>query len=264
MTSLYDYSNENIGISSKHLGKYMKKKIILLTFLGTLGSLLAASNSLLEYEEPMALFIGDVIFDTPVDPDLCLYYKGNKLQLDINHDKKSKRLGQVPVAYELVKAVPYTLHEAKAAQKFYLLICSNPQCASDRNTIIYWHVPQNISYKFYTFTAARKYNDQGEVDGCIWNVTEEILPDDRIVPDNTIIFLFNADFIEGLEVKSWPVNSNIRLLPSIIVKQTINQDDIIRAIIEARMIAIDFDCLHDHYVKKTTKIENKTVIAIKS
>lgn len=242
----------------------MKIKIITLVFLGTLGSLLAVqSQSLLEYEEPMALCVGDIIFHTDIDPDLCLYYKGNKLQIDINYDKKSKRLGQVLPKKELVKIVPYTLNDAKAIQKFHLLICSRPHFASDDNTITYLHVLPEMSYKFYTLSAARKYDENDVVVGCIWNVTEDLLPDDRIVPDNTIVFLFNVDLVEGIEVKSWPLNSNIRLLPSIIMKKTIDTEEIARAIIEARMIAIDFDTVHRHHINNATKIENKTVVTIK-
>lgn len=241
----------------------MKIKTIVLTFLVTFGSLLAIQDSLLDYEEPMALCIGDVKFHTDIDSDLCLYYKGNKLQLDINHDKKPKKLGQVTTKKELVRVVPYSLNEAKATQKFHLLICSRPHFASDSNTITHLHVPKNISYKFYTLSGIRQKNKENAVDDCCWAVTEESLLEDRKIPDNTIIFLFNADFIEGLEVKSWPLNSNIRLLPSIIMKKTIDSQDIVRAIVEARMIAIDFDTIHHRHAKNATKIENKTVVMIK-
>lgn len=242
----------------------MKIKIITLVFVGTCGLLFGGINSLLEYDEPMALCIGDVRFHTDVDPDLiCFYHRGNRVRVDIHYDKKSKRLGDVITKKELVKIVPYTLNEAKATQKIHLLICCRPHFASDSNTITYLHVPENVSYKFYTLTAARKYDEEGKAIGCMWAVSEEILPDGRIVPDNTIIFLFNADHIEGLEEKSWPLNSNIRLLPSIVMKKTIQPDDVAKAIIEARMIAIDFDTVHRYQIQNTTKIENKTVVTIK-
>ena len=81
----------------------MKKQIILVVLLGSFGSFFAGPKSLLEYEEPMAPFIGDIVFPCDIDPDLCLYYKGNKIQLDINHDKKSKRIGQSLTKKDLVK-----------------------------------------------------------------------------------------------------------------------------------------------------------------
>ena len=85
----------------------------------------------------------------------------------------------------------------------------------------------------------------------------------RIIPDNTVIFLFNADYIAGLEVKSWPLNSNIRILPTIVMHKDIQPEDIVRAIIQARMIAIDFDTIHNHHVQNASKIESKTVVVIK-
>ncbi len=242
----------------------MKIKIITLVFLGSLSSLLVASKSLLEYEEPMTLCVGDIVFNDNIDPDLCLYYKGNKLQIDISHDKKSKKIGHVTTQKELVKIVPYILNEAKATQEFYILVCNHPQFASDSNTIMYLHVPVDMSYKLYKLTAARKYNDDDEVVGCMWAVTEESLSGDRIVPDNTIIFLFNADYVEGLEPKSWPLNSNVRLLPSIVMKKSVEAEYINRAIVEARIIALDFNTVHHHYIKNATKIDSKTVLTIKS
>ncbi len=260
---IYNYSNENIGTSSKYLGKYMKIKIITLVFLGTFTSFCAPSQSLLEYEEPMALCVGEIIFDTFVDPDLCLYYKGNKLQIDISYDKKSKRLGEDLTKQELVKIVPYNVNETKATQELYILICNRPQFASDNNTIHYVHVPQAVSYKFYKLSAARKYNENKEVAGCLWEVTEMPLSFDRIVPDNTIIFLFNADYVEGIESKSWPINSNVRFLPTILMKKTINTDDMNQAIIAARLISMDFDAVHRYHLENASKIENKTVVTIK-
>ncbi len=241
----------------------MKIKFLSILFLGSMTLSLPACNLLLEYEEPRVLCTGNIIFDTHVYPDLCLYYNGNQLQLDVHQDKLSKKLGTQTTKKELLKIVPYSLYQAKAIQRFHILICLRPQFASDFNTVTYVHVPETISYKFYTLVAARKYNDNNEVDGCMWTVTEEALSPDRIVPDNTIIFLFNADYIENLETKSWPLNSNMRLLPNIIMKKTVQPEDIARTIIEARMIAIDFDTIHHHHEKSMNKIENKTIVTIK-
>lgn len=240
----------------------MKIKIILLVCLGTFGYLLPFSKALLDYQEPMALWIGDIIFHTQIDPDLCLYYKGNKLQLDTNYDKRSKKIGKPQPLQQLVSVVPYGLSETKATQQFHILICCRPEFASDQNTVQYLYVPDNILYKFYTLSAARTYNKENEIEDCLWAVTEEDLYDGRIVPDNTIIFLFNASLIEGLEVKSWPLNSNIRLLPSIVLKKTIDSQDVVRAIIEARLASIDFDAIHTYKITSSSKRENKTVVMV--
>lgn len=238
----------------------MKKHIILLACIGIFGSFFLFPKFLLDYEEPIALCIGDIVFHTEIDPDLCLYYKGDKLQLDTNYDKKSKKIGINHDAKQLVGIVPYSLKEAKATQEFHILICCCPQIASHENTINYLYVPTAVMYKFYTLSAGRIYNKEDQIEECIWNVHEDYLQVDRIVPDNTIIFLFNANLIEGLEVKSWPLNSNIRLLPSIVLKKSIERNDIVRAIIEARLASVDFDAIHSPRVQGSSRRENKTVV----
>lgn len=242
----------------------MNIKIITLVFLGTFASCLHASKSLLDYEEPMTQFVGEMIFNHSIDPDLCLFYKGSMLQIDNNHDKQIRKIGQTTPQHQLVKIVPYMLKEAKATKEIYILVCNRPQCSSEINTVMYYHIPENVSYKLYKLTATRTYDDNGEATGCTWAVAEEALFDDRIVPDNTIIFLFNADYVDGLDVKSWPVNSNIRLLPTIIMKKSIDADAVARAIIEARLLGIDFNTVHYHYAKDEKKRESKTVVTIKA
>lgn len=264
MIILYYYSNRKMCTSSKYLGILMKKIITLCMLFGSLGCLPALPRQLLEYEESKVPFIGDIVFQNEVDPDLCLYFKGNKIQLDINHDKKIKRIGQVLPAQELMKVVPYAFNELKTTQNLHILICSKPEFASDNNTVNYVYVPQNVPYKFYTLLAKRAYDEERKEHVYCWDVRQQQLSVERIIPDNTLIFLFDANFVQGLEIRTWPLNSNVRILPSIIVNQNIGQQDIIRAIVQARMIAIDFDTIHNHHARNATKIESKTVVMVKS
>ena len=144
----------------------MKIKSNILFFVGIMGAFLPSSASVLEYEEPRALCIGNIVFNTGINPDLCLYYKGNKLQLDVDHEKQPKRIGQqISTKQELVRIVPYTLNEAKATQRFHLLICARPQFASYSNTVTYLHVPEGLPYRFYTLSGARQRNEDGKADG---------------------------------------------------------------------------------------------------
>lgn len=240
----------------------MTIKIITGMVLALFHFLIMPAQSLLKYEEPMALCIGDIIFHTQIDPDLCLYYKGDKLQLDINYDKKSKKIGKEEVIQQLVNIVPYSLTETKATQKFHILICCRPEFASDENTIDYLYIPHDTPYKFYTLSAARLSSKDNQLEDCLWTVSQESLGDKGIVPDNTIIFLFNADFIEGLQVKSWPSNSNIRILPSIVLKQSIDRQDVLRAIVQARLAAIDFDVVHRHRIQAQSKRDCKSIMVV--
>ena len=241
-------------------------KILFLTLCAFFQVVFSAANSLLEYEEPMTLCTGSINFNTPIDADvcmhsICIYYKGNKIELDMNHDKKIKKIGQQGLKKDPIKMVPYILNEAKATKQLHVLICCAPQFSTEMNTVHYLFVPHGVTYKFYTLTAARQFSNG--IEECTWKVDQENLSQDRIIPDNTIIFLFNAEYVEGLQPKSWPINSNARILPTIMIKKIMNTQEIMQAIMTARLAAIDFDPLHYRYPKHATKIESKTVVSIK-
>ena len=84
------------------------------------------------------------------------------------------------------------------------------------------------------------------------------------MPDNTVIFLFDANLIEGLNVKSWPQNSNARILPEIIIKKSIDQQVISRAIIIARLAALELDTIHQHNMTCVKQINKQAVLSMKS
>ena len=205
----------------------------------------------LDYE-PVAICLGSITFPRNVTPDLNVYYKGKKLIIDVHSKEKE------------VKLIPYSLEEKKSNQQFHMIICSECKIASKDNTVQYLHVPTNVAYKFYTLSAARQYNQDQEVDGYLWTAVEEKLLNGNIIPDNTVIFLFNADLIENLTIKSWPQNSSARILPEIVIKKSVAQEDLSRAIVEARLAAFDLDTIHDHNNQCIRQINQKAVLSLKS
>lgn len=217
------------------------------------GSLSILQGSMLSLDyEPVAICLGNIIFPKNVTPDLNVYYKGKKLSIDLHSKEKE------------VKLVPYSLEEVKSNQQFHMIICPECKFASKDNTIQYLYVPKNVPYKFYTLSAARQYNQNQEVDGYLWNSIEDKLLDDHIIPDNTIIFLFDANLIEGLNVKSWPQDSNARILPEIRIKQSISQKDLSDAIIAARLAALDLDAIHKCNMTCIKQINKQAVLSLKS
>jgi hypothetical protein len=213
-------------------------------------------------QNPMALCLGSINFPMPIQPDLSLYYKGDKLPLDNNAEKLVRRYYQRPedLVSAGTKVVPYSLLEAKSTQKFHLIITSSIAPASELNTVLYWYIPQGVAYKFYTFSAARQIiHDE---DFCSWSVTQEYLLQDNIIPDDTIIFLFDAQLVFGLEVKNWAQNSNVRMIPEIIIKPSATQNQIENAMIEARLAAIDVDAFHDHDFSCVKKLDDKAKKAV--
>lgn len=212
-----------------------------------MGTALQASwFDLQDYKEPVALCMGNIVFPEPISPDLSLYYKGNKLQLDVEENKQ-------------VDTVPYSLVEGKTTQKLHVLICSELGFATDENTVLYLHVPDAVGYKFFVLSAARKYNKNNELQGYFWEVQELELADDRIIPDDTMIFLFDANLIESLEVRSWVKDNNIRLLPDIVIKKSVSTHMLSRTIAISRLAAIDLDTIHQRNFKHIKQKNSRAV-----
>ncbi len=213
-------------------------------------------------QNPMALCLGSINFPMPVRPDLSLYYKGDKLPLDNNAEKLVRRYYQKEEDLVLagIKNVPYSLLELKTVQKFHMLIAAEILPASQDNTIFYWYVPQGVAYKFYTLSAARHVIH--EEDFCSWSVTQEYLLQDNIIPDDTIIFLFDAQLVFGLEVKNWSQNSNVRLIPEIIIKPSASLEQITKAMNYGRLAALDVDAFHSHDFSCIKKIDDKAKRAV--
>lgn len=231
----------------------MKIKIILWMIIISCGrlSFLDASVVSLDYE-PVAVCLGTIVFPKKVHPYPNLYYNGRKLSIDV--DLKEKE----------VKVIPYSLEEAQSKQQFHMIICLECKFASKENTVQYLYIPKNVSYKFYTLSAARQYNNDKEVDGYLWTLTQDQLSADRIIPDDTIIFLFNADLIEGLHVKSWPQNSNVRILPEIVIKKSACQQDLSDAMTQGAAASVGLNRIHKHNATCIKQINQKAVLSMKS
>ena len=150
--------------------------------------------------------------------------------------------------------------ELKTVQKFHIVIAAEIMPASELNTVLYWYVPQGVAYKFYTLSAARQLIQ--DEDFCSWSVTQEYLLNDNIIPDDTIIFLFDAHLVFGIEVKNWAQNSNVRLIPEIIIKPSATLEQIQVAMDQGRLAAIDVDAFHDHDFSCVKKLDDKAKKAV--
>lgn len=239
----------------------MKKYIIIFAFVTIFKTMDALETKLLEYQEPTAPFMGEIIFGSSVYPDLSLYYQGEKIEIKEYYDKLYQKIGQLLPVQRLVSATSYLFDALKSLQKINILICMRPQCASHENTVTYWYVPDNISYKFYTLTASRKLDKNNHVEGYCWNIKQAELPS-NIIPHNTILFIFPANFVEKIETKVWPVNSNVRILPTIFINPDLEKSLIDQAIIESRIFAIDIDTLHDRNTLHPSKLVGQTIVRI--
>ena len=232
----------------------MKTKIaflMIIIFCGPL-SMVQGIDLAADYE-PVAICLGSVKFPMSINnTNLNLFYKGKKLSIDVHNKEKE------------VKLVPYSLEEKKSNQQFHMIICSECEIASKDNTIQYLYVPSRIKYKFYTLGAARSYDDEGEVDGYLWTCTDERLLDDNIIPDNTVIFIFDADLIDGLNIKSWEQGSSARILPEIVIKKTVAQQVLYDALDRASLASLPLNAIHQRNVTCVKQMGKQSVLSMKS
>lgn len=197
-------------------------KILLCIF-----NLLSINIIALATQDPTKLFIGTVQFPTTLDFDLCLYYKGQKVDTDCS--KKDPH-------------VQFSFLESKYTQEMFILICENISYHTENNTIQNLRVTDN-SYKCFKLSATRIYDNHNDVVGFSWDAQECEL-EEKIVPDNTLFFVFNPDLIQGLSVQSWKTDNTLRIIPTITINQIASAEQLKRAMTIARLAAIDIDTVH--------------------
>jgi len=189
-----------------------------------------------EVQDPTTLFLGNIKFPKNLNhTDLCIYYKGQKLNTDWDKHNLS---------------VQYSFLEAKTSQNLYLLICNNITCHTTlTNTIQHLQLTDN-QYRCYHLQASRIHDEQEKLVRFSWDCQECELKN-GVVPDNTIIFLFDPHIIDDIQVHTWSKNQAMRLVPTITISNNATAPEIVRAITIARLTAIDLDTIH--IKEKTTK-----------
>ncbi|MBM17760.1 MAG: hypothetical protein CL947_01670 [Epsilonproteobacteria bacterium] len=191
-------------------------------------------------EEPTKLFIGTIEFPANINnTDFCIYYKGKKLNNEWNQSKLSAE---------------FSFLESQYTQTLYILISNNISYQTqDDNTIHHLQLQDNF-YKCYELKAQRSSHEESKSICFSWDLSNKQLKE-GIIPDNTIIFLFNPLLIEGLQVHSWNNNQTMRIIPTIKIKQTVQEQELLRTMTIAQLKAIDINTVHT----KDKKSKNKSI-----
>ncbi len=184
-------------------------------------------------ENTTKLFSGAIEFPTAQDYDLCIFYKGQKLKLD--------QTGPSDI-------VEFSFNDTKETQTIFLIITHAITCITEEsNTIEHLKLAQQHPYVCYKLQAQREgHNDQHQL--LTWKIEEHELTD-RIIPQNSLVFLFDPRLIAGLKVQSWKPECVFRIIPTIIASPTATEKELNRAMTIARLAALDIDAIH----AKTTK-----------
>jgi hypothetical protein len=141
-------------------------------------------------------------------PEICIYHGGERF------------IGEVDTTG---RRACFNLPIEKSCTHFNLLVIEELQFESEKNTIQYLKIDTKQPYKYYTMELVRasrkryvpsdRKNQESEPDRWIIR-SGKVSPDGRI-PDETIIVLLNANYVERVE------GSNGFELPTIFIKENI-------------------------------------------
>lgn len=186
-------------------------------------SMIPSSNS-------TKLFSGSIQFPCKLDYDLCLFYKGQKLEFENNNTSNF---------------VQFSFLDSSDTHTVYLVITNGLTCLAEHSNLVeYLQIPQDHRYVCYQMQAKREYiMQESQTELLTWTITEHHLPD-NIIPNNSLIFLFDPNLIAGLKVQSWKPENVFRIIPTLLITPDATIQQLNRAMIVARLAALDIDSIH--------------------
>jgi len=226
---------------TKQGGKTMNKKISNLLFLLFLA-ITIHSNTLSwdVYSLDKNLFVGNILFPQSVSiiPQICLYQRGTKIQTETDNSGKK---------------IQFTVSENKKHNKLHFLITQYAQPKMENNIVTGLKVGRKQNYKLFRL----KFINQNR-----WNIREKKLESERIIPDDTLIIIFNPNYVEKVD------GGNSFELPKVLIKENIlelagSEKKLHNEVNELLMASLDLNTLH---IKPTSEIKSdhkkKLVIAM--
>lgn len=193
----------------------MNKKIfnslfVFLMLAVTKNSLCSSSWDI--YSIDKNIFVGSILFPKTIKslPQIPIYRRGLKIKTETETSNNK---------------IQFTIAEDRLCNKFYLLIANSIMPDIEENTVKYLTVDTKQDYKFYelnvftnrelTTNPISKLEEVKET--YFWNIQKRKLNSDGILPDDTLIIMFNPKYVDKLE------GGSTLELPKIIIKKNILQ-----------------------------------------
>ncbi len=189
-------------------------------------------------------------------PQICVRYCGDRFTCET--DREGKR-------------ACFTLPVDKNCTHFSLLITQSfdYEIAKD-NTVQYFTVDPECKYKFYNMELVRapkkRYRTSGESKKTVqkkdhWIIKEEQLKKDGRLPDDTIIVMLNAEYVDEVTGK------NGFELPSIAIKRNVieiagSEKKLHENATQLILASLDYNLLHSHCKVHTRQDKQKVIIAM--
>jgi len=184
-------------------------------------------------------------------PQVCMYQGGERFTCEV--DQEGNR-------------ACYTLPVEKTCTSFSLVITSSLQYESEKNTVQYLKVNPNHPYKFYRMelmkAPRRRYRVPSEKNlpepKDQWIVAQEELEENGRIPDDAIIVLLNADYVETIRADEGFE------LPTIVIKDDIlaiagSEKKLHDDAIELLLSSLDYNPLHAS-AKAYTKLDKQKIL----
>lgn len=183
-----------------------------------------------------------------------LFYKGREYNIDI--DVQGKK-------------VSYEIYEQRFCREFYIAVttdlkkpCANVACLE---------LTDHAKHKLYHIRRVLQKNsddDSSEVPSSpllykeCWEIVE-VPPHDeqKKLPDHTIIFFMDPDFID-LQPTCWHVDDAFIPLPVIVFKEDVSEKALHEMGVKMVCVALDFKCIHKRETKTTTLFSQNRSVAI--
>jgi hypothetical protein len=183
-------------------------------------------------------------------PPTRIYYAGNKITTDLDHAGKK---------------INFELSVDKRNTTFYLVISKD--VTEQRHEVVeHLKIAPHAPYLFYEMELVTelKRDDKGNtIKETHWEIQQEQLPKNGILPDHTIIVSCNPEWIDRVEGIT-PLR-----LPSIVVKNSLlqlvgSEDALHEHAVEQLLASLDNDRIHASIKSDVKQNYQKTIVAMKT
>jgi len=200
------------------------------------------------------LFVGNILFPQTIKtvPQVLLYQRGIKLQTET--DDSSKK-------------IQFTVTEERKCKKIHFLVTQYVQPNIEKNIVTGLKIGRKQDYKLYKLRLIEKRNTQksdSEKNNTSyhWQIEEKKLAPERRIPDDTLIVIFNPNYIEKIDEGSSFELPKIWIRPDIL-ELAGSEEKLHDEVNELLMASLDLNILHS---KPTSEIKpnhkKKLVIAM--
>lgn len=193
-------------------------------------------------------FMGKIILPASVQEEICIFYKGNTITIDVQKDE------------QLVSYL-FSFLESKSTNVFHILIASELSFSTkpNTNTLEYLQVLSDKPYAFYKLQGKRFYNNFGQLESYGWDIESQDLPEGGIVPDDTLIIMMSPELLENLEPKRWDIETNTRVLPDLVVSSEFSPEQVSKMLARSRFASLDLQSLHKNKSKEVKQRYRRAV-----